>query len=346
MARVLIINECYSDNIGDQAIAGGVSWLFDQHGHEVLKKDFSFRSEVAAGNLSSPSWFKSKIPKIIKFIFFFLKNLKRAVSVSSGLHEFAVIGGGQLILGQSNFPWAMFVWVNALKLYDKKVYLVGVGAGTKLSFLERVLYKQSLSRVDGIFVRDTASMSFLQRELKVKSTVCPDVAYALRSDFMGGAVRQRVCVVCITDYSVYLRYSKEMSRRFKTKEAYLDEWAEIVRFYEAAGYKVVLSGTTAVDLYYAQQLSGIVGCEVLFCENDRVPSYYEFMALCSSSELVVAGRMHALILAHISGAKPCPYYISKKIETFSSEYLSKDLDQINSEIEVSLKELMRFDTGV
>jgi hypothetical protein len=49
--------------------------------------------------------------------------------------------------------------------------------------------------------------------------------------------------------------------------------------------------------------------------------------------------MHGLILAHISGVRPIPYLVNKKVEAFSDEYLNKSLGEILLNIDLVLNDI-------
>ena len=46
------------------------------------------------------------------------------------------------------------------------------------------------------------------------------------------------------------------------------------------------------------------------------------MLHASTAEFVSSGRMHALILGHIVGAKIEPIFVSNKLITYANQYLS------------------------
>ena len=64
----------------------------------------------------------------------------------------------------------------------------------------------------------------------------------------------------------------------------------------------------------------------------------------SKSDIVIAGRMHALILAKISGCEAVPWLISKKIVVFSTEYLSVNTSILRQQIDYVINILIsQFD---
>jgi polysaccharide pyruvyl transferase WcaK-like protein len=132
MKRVLVINEYYSDNIGDQAINIGLKNVLDLSGFSVDNQGFSQSSEDYSSldykNSARLKKFKEKTSNyiILKSIFWILKNAKRILISAYKCEGFAIIGGGQLVLNKSSFAVAMFAWVTSLKLFNKKVFLVSI----------------------------------------------------------------------------------------------------------------------------------------------------------------------------------------------------------------------------
>ncbi|AZO83652.1 hypothetical protein BOO88_10775 [Stutzerimonas stutzeri] len=342
--KILTLNECLSDNIGDQAIAEAMRQSIQSFGHQTHMQDFSCREQKKTNTTINPSNFKKKIPKLFKRAFFVLKTTSKIFRIAKGPHEIAIIGGGQLILSNSNFSWAMFLWVNALKLFKKKVYILCVGAGSEFSWIDKQLYKNALSKADGLFLRDNQSILTLKKEFNLNASLCPDIAYALYRH-PPKQEKDRVCVICITDYSVFIRYHREMSLPKKTEERYLEEWAKITTNYIEQGYKIVLTATTEEDLLQTKKLHKILSSNNSILPTNEVPSVEHFIQLASEADILVAGRMHALILAQIAGATPIPYMISKKIASFSEENLRDNPNEIKNKLEATLAEILSTSHG-
>lgn len=339
MTNILILNECLSDNIGDQAIAEAMARSLQGLGHEVHVQDFSCREQKKTGPTTIPSNFRKKVPKLFKRAFFILKITSTIIRIAKGPHEVAIIGGGQLILSDSNFSWAMFLWVNALKFFKKKVYILCVGAGSEFNWIEKMLYKNSLSKADGLFLRDSQSILTIKKEFNLNASLCPDIAYALYTH-PPKQEKDRICVICITDYSVFLRYHREMLLSEKTQESYLEEWSKITTDYIKQGYEIRLTATTEEDLLQTKKLHKLLSSSNSINAADKVPSVDDFIKLASEADIVVAGRMHALILAQIAGATPIPYIISKKIASFSEENLRDKPSELKEKLEATLTEIL------
>ncbi len=335
--RILVLNESCSDNVGDQAISIAMKCSLEQRGYEVISRDFSCR-KIATNDYSGDfysSKIKRLIPSLLKRLIFVTRNFLFVVKESRGV-EVAVIGGGQLILSNSNFPWAMALWVLVLKLRRVRVLVLSVGAGVSYGFVESFLYKRSLSAVDGVFLRDAESIVSVKRNFNIRAVYCPDIVYALPV-FMGKRSSEKAqAMVCITAYDVYVRYAGEMEGGFLSRVEYSMFWCDKILDLVSSGNDVILASTTIEDLNFSEE------CFRLLASSDKVtfvsyvPSVDEFMSLLSNCDSVIAGRMHALIFGHLVGVRVNPYFISKKIEAFANEYLVADAAFFQGVINVTL----------
>lgn len=332
--RILVLNECYSNNIGDQAIAEAFVISLSNLGNNVTVKDFSFRGQLENSVAADRRWgrMRKAVPRPIKRLHFLLRNIAFAVRESKKEYDCAVIGGGQLILGDSNFPWAMLLWVTAMKFFGKRVYVLGVGAGEKFSTLEYYAYSLALRQTTKVILRDQNSIETVRKIFRVEASFCPDLVYSGMATPTEVTARQKQCIVCIGAHSVHLRYADETTGVPLSLQQYLADWKRIVRTYLAEGYRVVLMATTQEDLEQSRELFCCLGDHDNVELLSVVPTHREFYRAALRAEVLVSARMHALILGHIAGARIIPYFISKKITSFSSEYLSRAPSEIATEI--------------
>jgi polysaccharide pyruvyl transferase WcaK-like protein len=126
----------------------------------------------------------------------------------------------------------------------------------------------------------------------------------------------------------------------KTQESYLEEWSKITTDYIKQGYAIRLTATTEEDLLQTKKLHKLLISNDAIHTSDKVPSVEDFIKLASEADVVVAGRMHALILAQIAGATPVPYIISKKIASFSEENLRDKPSELKKKLEKTLAEVL------
>lgn len=339
MPKILLINECHSDNIGDQAIAFAMKEMLEENGHSVITADFTCTPPSSEGfrrRRTIQKTIRDITPSFIKKIFFAIRAIKKINSITKEDFDIAVIGGGQLILGSCNFPIAMILWAAAIKTRKKKLHVLCVGAGEQYSFWERSLYKISLKMADTVLLRDKKSIATSAAEFDVSTGLCPDIVYHLHKERHN--VKRSLTLICPTDYSVYERYRKEMCAPLYTREEYIDMWEEIIINQISSGNTVLLSATTKEDLEISRAIKSDLEKRGLHIDiTTELPSFTQFLEIASQCSSVISGRMHALILAHIAGATPIPYKISKKLVSFSEEYLTKSPGEIKHAIATNLK---------
>ncbi|QNG99597.1 polysaccharide pyruvyl transferase family protein [Pseudomonas sediminis] len=336
--HVLLVNEFFSDNVGDQAISMGFERLISDLGFSVSRHGYSSgRSnmptvvgDAARSKSSAISIFLKKYLSSVTLLRSFIwgaQNIVRLVKVASRNADFAVVGGGQLIMAKSNFAIAMLCWVLLLKFFGKKVYLLSVGVGENVDGLERWMYRVALSKADEVYVRDHAGRWKLSNIISRKINFLPDAAYYIQSS--AGGSRCGVGVF-ITDYSVSLRYSSEVGVKDSCREEYWARWSSVVQEMVNEGRSLYFLWTTEADrdetqlfLKHYPQFADMYAGEALPLDD--------LLQLLGRLEFVIAGRMHALILAHVQGCMLRPWIISRKIEIFSHEYLASspaDLRQL------------------
>lgn len=342
--RVLIVNESYSDNLGDQAIASAMrKFCSDRVGLAVDAADFSFR-RGGVGEVKVPcqlvSFLKRYIPRILKRLLFILKNVPKAMKQSRQRYDLAIIGGGQLILSNPTFSLSMLLHVISLKFYGTRVKLVSVGVGSRFSIFDRLVFRFCMRLVDEIYVRDIVSKQNALRELNIDCDRAPDIAYYL--DLIPSPQARNVInslLVCPTHYSVVERYRDEVGAKVFSEEKYNADWVN--RLQELAKKTkgtIVLSATTKADLGFATDLynqlcdGGVKNLQLVECNNHE-----EFITLAMSCNAILSGRMHALILAQLLGLQLYPDVISQKLSAFTEEYLVKDPADIKAEL-TSLRE--------
>jgi polysaccharide pyruvyl transferase WcaK-like protein len=331
--KILVLNECNSSNLGDQAIADAVLLAFHQAKCEVVKQDFSCsqlrrQSRSLKSKGKRRSILKSNIPRFMFSILWATRNIKTIKLVASGGYSHAVIGGGQLILSNVNFPYALFFWSYFLKKNGVSYTFFACGAGESFKLHEKLLIGFALRNAKGVFLRDMRSVANVSKNFGLRAELCPDAAYYLESEVQAvepaTLVSNKCCAICITAYSVHLRYAKELGKAELTLDEYIEEWLEIAQSYHLGGYRIVLLATTSDDvdlsaLFAAKIRQKIPAAELSDC-CVYAKTWRELVSYIKMVDILISGRMHALILAQLAGVKIIPYEISKKISGFSEQH--------------------------
>ena len=131
---LLIINEGFSDNIGDQAIKESMEFLVKnelncKYFFEDLTRRKKINSKFNNSNYSKKTY-NNKQPNLFKtWVYRFLwltKNFYRLKNASRK-NDYAVIGGGQLLLANNIFPFEIFIWTLFLNFYKVRYSFFSVG---------------------------------------------------------------------------------------------------------------------------------------------------------------------------------------------------------------------------
>ncbi len=343
----LIIAESFSDNVGDQAIAYAMRQALEDREYAVKNIDYTGKLQKSRNTskpISNKFWrnLKHRLRLLIGF-FWAIKNLPIIWDTAIKQYDLVIVGGGQLILDNSKFPLALYLWIKLLGRNNGNIYVVSCGVGESFCWIEKILIKKALRQSKGIYFRDIRSIENAQRNFGVNAKYCPDIAYYLSKNIPSkqNVNRAYVLGLSIIDYRVYIRHASEMSISPLSEADYINKWAENVVTHVRAGEHVALISTTEVDQRYSEEVFSKVQntCGDKVSLYPKAENWNNFIIQLSSCDSLLSGRMHGLILAHISGVRPIPYLVNKKVEAFSDEYLSKSLDEILLNIDLVLNEI-------
>jgi polysaccharide pyruvyl transferase WcaK-like protein len=358
--KVLLVNKGWADNLGDQAISYTMTKLLNENNCEVRFLDFTESQPKKERNYISDAQKEinkvEKQPlntKIIRYflgkrlihsIYWWITNYKifNKKSLEQN-YSAAFIGGGQLILGSTIFPFAMYLWIRHLKKRNKdiKIFLVGVGVGGEFNFIDNLLYKKSFEKMEGIYLRDLDAISFLKEKFNIKANFIPDVAFCM-SDFHNENMKKEDRVlVGITDYLVYKRYNQNKVSELE----YMSLWEDIILDLQAKHKKVELFYTTSRDLVqtykfkdYMQQKKNL-NLKIVHTNNLE-----QLANEISVSETIVSGRMHGLIIGLSYGCEAIPFLISPKLVSFKEQYLDgkKNTKELKEETHKKIKKILTY----
>lgn len=336
MKTILLVNEFFSDNVGDQAINKGITKLLISKGCQVESAGFSRADKLkAATKINNNEFISKNIPlfknSLLRSFYWLFKNLSRVVKCSYKCDGIAFIGGGQLILERSSFAISMFTWVFFLKLFRNKVIIFSVGVGEDFCFYERFLYKITFKLADEIFIREKLGIKKLKQKFNIVAKFIPDTAYALTSPVIKVNQSKRLSVF-ITSYDVHTRYAEELGLPVLTHANYHLSWKDKINYYQLKGYKIHFSWTTQSDKLETINFLTSNNPDYNYSKFEGELSIKEIISDLSLSELVIAGRMHALILAQICNCEIVPWIISKKIEMFAEEYLFEKVSHLREQL--------------
>ena len=343
MKKVLLINQGWTDNIGDQAINNALQALLEKENCEVTCYGFTTNEpydifRVEQNNTSKNSFsaikkflpqgfkwtLKQGIPNVIKF----LRTHKK------DKYDLVIIGGGQLILSNSMFAYALMLWYLASKFILKcPIAIFSVGAGNEYNTYEKKIYNYVLKRCDDIYLRDQKSINNISEIYGINAKYVPDVAFTYQ-DIISTEYHQsksKTALVCIYEYSMY----SDIVSSGINEDDYMELWANRTIELAKQGYQIKLGYTTFPDKqqtiklykYLSDNYSDEIEC--ILVDNDTLET---FIKEIQNAEVIYTGRMHGMILGLCYGCKIIPFIFTQKLATFNDEYLT---------IEHSLKETQK-----
>lgn len=336
--KVLIINEGFSSNLGDQAIKQSMEAIFTAIGFNTT---FCYFTNPAVQQLPiydyvktkaslTQGGMKAKIKNLVTYFFSFLiysryyLNLKKQIRLylSNQQYDMVVIGGGQLINSSKNqcisfFAIALYAWAKAVKKIQIPFYIVGVGAAGKFYSLEKYLYKNALQTSKNIWVRDTFSQQSILKNFNLQTRLIPDVAFF---DQQPGNQYQKDNTAMVGIYG-YAEYKKSFGMAGLDKNTYYANWKKIIDRYTDMGLRVSLFYTTETDAAETFCFQQYLQKQNLNLTVAAIAGLQDLNKLFENAGYVYAARMHALILAYKKGCRVEAYEISQKLKSFADEYI-------------------------
>lgn len=321
---VLVLNEGFSDNLGDQAINESIHYLLNKNGVTDIKfQDYTKNLNRAidiSTSLETTSDNSSLFVKLLRLLpvklRWLLRNLVRIIRTSRKKYDQVIIGGGQLVLSNDTFSIAMFTWVFFLRLFGTKhIYICGVGLGTKFSYLDRFLFKYSLKNITKVYLRDKKSQLTLMNVFKVKSEPIYDVAFIHNKlDSKPISSTENKFLLGVITYDVYKKYAIGIPL---SKEAFFETWITLLSESNILLKDVKLFYTTKEDRLASIEFKNYI--KQKYNIDLQIIETYKLELLISeikSSDVVISARMHALILGFTYERNIVVYPISDKLIEF------------------------------
>lgn len=333
--RILTINECYSDNIGDRAISLSLNNILNELGYNAITNVDYTRTKAATPSSKVSTKNKNSflsnylilllsflgVKKILITAKWFISNFRRIKKSCNSDFSSSVIGGGQLILDNENFPISFYLWCYFLSKRNIKIHVFGVGVGDKFGFLSSALFKSALKKCSSVTVRDKRSQKNLKENFSIDAQLGFDVAY--NYDFntkVDIKSTNEKAVVGITDFEVYNLYKNEASNPELTIDEYFSLWHKLIT---SEGFSsICLMATTNKDLiltknFYKYLRSRQLDFEVEFV--DELLSVKEYFKKLTEADTVLSGRMHSLILGEVAGCNIRTFEISNKLKSYEEQ---------------------------
>lgn len=340
--KVLILNEGYSDNLGDQAINDSMHYLLKSYYDvEIIFQDYTRNSKKQKSTQVNTNLFSRFLKKLYRVIpskiRWIIENFDRVRTVSAKKYDLVIIGGGQLILSNSTFAIAISSWIYFLNVLSNNIVLFSVGSGSRFRFIDKLLYRYSFNKCARVYVRDFKSQRTLKELFSVDSDFVYDVAFIYNKILKSHVLEKENTLLGIISFAVYKTYNKKI-----TKEKFFETWIKLLDDNNIALSTVKLFYTTKDDrrtsLEFKDYVLNKFNIELLLLETSTKKLFIDELA---QAKIVIAARMHALILGLTYNCKVVTYPVSDKLREFENMFSSEfDLEAIQNNIEMKIKELL------
>jgi polysaccharide pyruvyl transferase WcaK-like protein len=268
------------------------------------------------------------------------------------LDALIISGGGQLDDfwgGAWGHPYAMFKWTLLARLADVPVAYLSVGVGELSSPLTRWFVKAGMRLAGYRSYRDSES----KRRLRAvgfggDDPVYPDLAFSLTPDLAPppnptGARSDIVALspIAYRDPRVWPRKDQ------RTYDAYMGKLVAFARWLLAAGYRVHLFTTDSPDEPVVRDLDRLLRTAGGFDPGRLLavptPGVSEVLALARQARIVVASRMHGVLLSLLVHTPVLALSYDRKVTSLMAEMgLSRHCADIDTFDDSSLA--LRFRT--
>lgn len=316
---VTIISECSSGNLGDQAISRSLAAIllprFEVRLVPFCQLDRSSTNSAVPRETESRSALRraSRIvpPKLKARIRWYLlgerKRFEQYYRRSIEDSALVVIGGGQLIRNNIALFCDRLALLGKLGSDLKVPYaLVGVGVDRNMGKVTWRLAGVLVRRCSFAILRDEMSRQRMRQNIKCapECSVLPDLAFALKNPAAANTNRRISLGINIMNFDVMLG---EVNPSLKGDAmAIIARYCAIVKCADRAGSSITLfTSGSPDDFREAQRVKSVVlaqtGIEVPVFHPESLDALLEFLVDVRD---VLATRMHAGILAYISGCNP------------------------------------------
>lgn len=260
-------------------------------------------------------------------------HIVNAFKLLRGIDVLIFSGGGQLDDfwgGSWQHPYAMFKWALLARIAGARVVFLSVGFGSLASSSSRVLTRFALSLAHYRSYRDATSKELMrQAGFKKNDPVYPDLAYSLPECEPSHSPKENQNVGRTIAVSP-IAYCDPRSWPVKDAEmfrSYLHRLAQVVAWLLRNDYRVLLVASDSPDLRVVDELKALTLSLTPNHKRSRlqvpmVSTVDEFLQQVASASMLVASRLHGVLLAHVAGIRALALSYERKVNT-----LMEDMEQ-------------------
>jgi polysaccharide pyruvyl transferase WcaK-like protein len=235
-----------------------------------------------------------------------LRHFVSGLGLAKGADLMVVAGGGQLDDywgGAWSHPYNLFKWGCIARVAGTPVVVLSVGYGTKPSRFSRVFLRTILRMSAYNSFRDPRSASLAHEWLgEPQPIVVPDLAFGLPVKSAQRAPARKTVIGISPIAFAHPRWWPQKDAALY--DAYIGRLAQFVDWLGVQGHELVLFCTDTMDVHCVRDLYERCTARTNIVTNDaaRPLPYYkdveELIAQLAPLDMVVASRLHGVILAH------------------------------------------------
>ncbi|RTL97071.1 polysaccharide pyruvyl transferase family protein [Ancylobacter aquaticus] len=328
---ISIISECFSDNLGDQAIARSLSNMLCPY-YSISKASFSSLSVVQSNLvLASNQYWKSFLRMIFRTVtsktkarirwhvlgekVTFRMHFRRVIMKS----DLVIVGGGQIIKNNIALFCEKLSLISRIAHENSVPFvLIGIGVDKNMNLRNWRIVRNAIFTAKSILLRDNISKRRMCDAFKpkVECAVMPDLAFALTNVELESKATEPVIYLGINvmDINSMLSYRNSIGRR--DADTFVATLCDIVKIAHDDGYNICLftSGSDSdfrATLAVKGDIFAITGIDLPIFHPSSLDDLLSFLVTVNH---VIATRMHAGILAYISGCNPLCVNWDDKVE--------------------------------
>jgi polysaccharide pyruvyl transferase WcaK-like protein len=261
-----------------------------------------------------PRQLATRVSRFFRTVILELAHIRESARVVRKLDCIVIPGGGTLDDfwgGPWGQPWALFKWSVLSRLLGVPFLFVSIGKCSLDSPLSRFFASIALRFATYRSYRDPDSRDAVQTLIGVRNDkVYPDLAFSypgpeLRRLRGSGPQSTRLVVgvspIAYCDPRVWPRKDQQ---RYET---YVSRLAEVVRWLIKEGHRVFFFTTdgpdtqTVVDVLTALRSGGVDADAIQVLPGSTEQSPEGLLNSLDSSDLIIASRLHGVILSHLNG---------------------------------------------
>lgn len=258
-----------------------------------------------------------------------LRHARTCYAIARESTLLIVAGGGQLDDywgGAWGHPFTLLKWACMSRLAGTPIVVLSVGYGTCPSALSRLFLRGMLSLTAYRSFRDQRTGRYVRQLLGFPSAaVVPDLAFSLpvvrrqRTQAVSPQIVVGISPIAFADPRSWPEKDESLYR------GYIERLAQFIGWLQSQGHKLLFFCTDNMDVHSLRDLQARVAAgSWLESDADRPAPYYksvdELSEQLARTDVVVASRLHGVILAHRLGKPVVALSYDWKVDAHMEEF--------------------------